>query len=143
MSTPEWLQSPDQLPKGGDELLVTYRTGSRSSKRHLRELGSTLKSVFGTDPFPGSLNLWADSPIAFKSPAAVTVGRSRWLLAPVVIGERAVGVAARKPPPTETEFIEVFASEELVPKLRLQPNGRVAIRILDGSHLGLSNREDR
>ncbi len=117
---------------------ATYRTGTRTSALHLRVLNPVLTPVFGTKLFKGSVNLWVDSPLRFESPAEVPAGRGRrWLLVPVVICETAVGVAARRPPPEESDFIEVFSPEELVPKLGLQPEDRVTLRVLDGSHLGL------
>lgn len=138
-ATSDWLRTGKDIPSGGVSHEVTYRTGSGSSAVHLKVLGSVLGEIFGAAVFAGSVNLWADEPIVFLSPAVVDAGGSQWLMVPVVISEKSVGIAARRTPPEETRFIEVFAAEQLVPKLGLQPNDRTTLRILDHSHLGLAS----
>ena len=138
MPSASWLLTGIDIPDGGESYEVVYRTGSRSSVNHLTDLGSILTSALGCKPFEGSLNLWAESPVAFNTPAEHRVADSMWLLAPVVIAEAAVGVAARKPPPVETPFIEVFACDKIAPKLGLTAEDKVHLRILAGEYLGLT-----
>ncbi len=138
MPSANWLRTGIDIPDGGESYEVVYRTGSQSSFNHLTDLGPILTSVFGCRPFEGSLNLWAESPVVFDAPVKHLVADSTWLLAPVVIGEAAVGVAARKPPPAETPFIEVFACDKIAPTLGLKPEDRVRLRILAGKYLGLA-----
>ncbi len=140
MPSAEWLRTGIGIPGGGQSYEVVYRTGDQSSVEHLVELGPILTSVLGHPPFEGSLNLWARSPMAFSAPAQPLVAPG-WLLVPVVICESAVGVAARKPPPLEHCMLEVFACDELVPKLDLSPGDKVDLRILASDHLGVTNTQ--
>ena len=52
--------------------------------------------------------------------ARVRCGADDWCFVPVVLGEQFVGLAARRPPPDSSEFIEVFACQKLVPRLGLK-----------------------
>ena len=65
-------------------------------------------------------------------------GAEDWLFVPVIIEEAAVGLAARRPPPDPSDFIEVFACEELAPKLGLEYYDELEIRLLSGRYLLLS-----
>jgi hypothetical protein len=86
--------------------------------------------MLGGRPFEGSLNFYADAPVAFPKPALASIAGEEWWLAPVVIADRADGVAARKAASGNIAFIEVFAREELVPRLGLTAGCRVRIRLL-------------
>lgn len=141
MPSANWLRTGIDIPHGGESYEVVYRTGSKSSVNHLTELGPILTSVLGCQLFEGSLNLWAESPVVFDAPAKHRAANSTWLLAPVVIGEAAVGVAARKSPAEGTRFIEVFACDQIAPQLGLTPGDVVSLRIFSGEHLGLESRE--
>ena len=88
--------------------------------------------------FEGSLNLHAPSPVIFPEPARVQLRNEDWLFVPVVLGEQAVGLAARRPPPDALEFIEVFACERLAPRLELRDRDHLTIRLLSGKYLSLA-----
>ncbi|KKM70310.1 hypothetical protein LCGC14_1441980 [marine sediment metagenome] len=135
----EWLQTGRNIPAGGTIHHVRYETGTRSSKEHLRDLNSVLTTLLGRTPFKGSLNLRADSPVTFDAPAEFPVADRVWLLVPVVVNGAAVGVAARKPPPVATPFIEVFACDQIAPQLDLKDGDLVGLQILSGEHLGLDD----
>ena len=57
---------------------------------------------------------------------------------PVVLGEQAVGIAARRPPPDSLKFIEVFACEKLTPRLGLKDRDSLTVRLLSGKFLPLA-----
>ena len=144
MSPPSaWLRSASGFPPNGLELTVTYRTGNRSSRNHVRYLNPVLSPVFGSRLFPGSLNLWASSPIAYPDPAVVPIEGFDWKFVPIVIMEDAVGVAARRADSGDIKFIEVFAPTKLAPHLGLTPEDQLTVRLLSGAHLGLMGQGQR
>jgi len=138
MAAARWVATSIGIPAGGTALEVEYRTGNQSSFRHIPFLNPVLRPIFGGDVFTGSLNFWADAPVAFPEPAVASVGAEPWWLIPVVICERVVGVAARKASSGNIDFIEVFAREQLTPCLGLTPGCRVPLRLLSGKHLRLA-----
>ncbi len=135
MLSATWLQSGTDLPADGKTHEVVYRTGNHSSANHLAVIGPFLRDVLGCEPFRGSLNCWADAPVAFDSPHVLRLNGVDWYFAPVIIEESRVGVAARRPPPAECAFIEVFACDRIAPALCLKPEDRFSIRILRGKYL--------
>ena len=139
MSESSWVSTGKDLPTGGLELQVEYREGSHSSKNHLPAIGSVIKRAFGcAEVFPGSLNLHAEVPVPFADPARVICNGAEWWFVPVVIAESVVGIAARRPPPEVSEFLEVFACAKLAPQLRISYGDHVPVRVLPGAHLGLA-----
>jgi len=121
------------------ELKVEYRPGTKSSRNHLSTIGSFLSHVLGCQSlFPGSLNVHAATPVTFSEPARVRCGAEDWLFVPVIIKEAAVGLAARRPPPDSTDIIEVFACDQLAPKLGLEYFDEISIRLLSGRYLPLA-----
>jgi len=118
---------------------VEYRQGTGSSWLHLPTIGPFIASALACeDLFEGSLNLWAHASVEFPDPARVRFGEAEWLFVPVIVGETAVGIAARRPPPTAGHFIEVFACSQLAPKLGISYGARLMIRLLPGSYLRLA-----
>jgi hypothetical protein len=139
MAGDSWVRTRQDFPSGGLELQAEYREGNHSSKNHLPAIGSVIKQALGCSyVFEGSLNLHAAEPFGFPNPARVTCNGADWCFAPVIIDESVVGVAARRPPPDNTEFLEVFACDELAPILGISYGQQVTVRILPGSHLGLA-----
>jgi len=138
MPTATWLRTGDRIPSGGLDLTVTYRSGFQTSVAHIPLLNPVLGPVLGGDLFEGSLNFWAASPVRFPSPAILQLAGADWLFVPVVILEKAVGVAARKADSGDIEFIEVFARYRLALRLGLTAESQLVIRLLPGKHLGLS-----
>jgi hypothetical protein len=57
---------------------------------------------------------------------------------PVILVEAAVGVAARRPPPESSAFIEVFGCDPISEKLGLSYGARLPIRLMPGVDLGLA-----
>ena len=76
--------------------------------------------------------------LSLPEPAAVLCAGETWLFAPVIIDERAVGLAARRPPPESTDFIEVFACQQLAPLLGIKYGDALQIRLLSGRYLSLA-----
>ena len=73
---------------GGLELEVTYKTGTGSSRDHLPTLNPVLVGALGCsrpELFKGSLNLWADEPVALPSPASLEIGAFTWHFVPIVL----------------------------------------------------------
>ena len=138
MTSASWLATGTGIPDDGVAIEVTYETGNQSSWHHIPTLGPILQPVLGGELFEGSLNFRADTPMAFPDPAIVSAVENEWLLAPVVIADDAVGIAARRADSGDIDFIEVFAREKLAPRLRLTPGCRVELRFLSGGHLGLA-----
>src|SRR5438034_7119296 len=121
------------------QIKVEYRSGSQSSHLHLPKIGPVVARVLRCqDLFQGSLNLYAAMPIHFPDPARVLCAGEEWLFVPVIIEEKAVGLAARRPPPEAIEFIEVFACDKLAPRLGLELHDEVTIRLLSGRYLSLA-----
>lgn len=137
MPDQSWLKKGTGFPSGGTTIDVEYRKGNGSSRLHLATIGPLIASALGClQLFPGSLNLWAADAIEFPDPAKAHCGNADWLFVPVIINEAEVGIAARRPPPTDGPFIEVFACTQLAPKLGVSYGSRVTIRMLSGSYLG-------
>lgn len=86
--------------------------------------------------FPGSLNLWSTRKL--KLPEPVTVINGAWALWPAVIGEAAAGVIALRSDIPDPRLVEVFSNIELAPLLRIEPGGRVLIRVFPGALLPLA-----
>ena len=132
MPTSEWLQTELGIPSGGVSLVVTYERGNQTSSMHLPLLQPTLTEWLGGPLYPGSLNLRADAAVQFPDPAVRALGGRAWQLAAVVVGERAVGIAARRADSGDIDFIEVFGRHKIAERLSLHPGARVQLRILPG-----------
>jgi hypothetical protein len=131
-----WIETGRDFPAGGVSIDVVYRKGTGSSHLLLPLLGPVIaRALRCPELFRGSLNLWADDEVEFSQPASARCGDVDWLLVPVILSEAAVGVAARRPPPTRGKFIEVFACAQLAPQLRITYGARLTIRLLPGSYL--------
>lgn len=140
MPAESWLHTGKQIPAGGVTVDVHYRKGNNSSRLHLPAIAPVITRALGCrELFPGSLNLHAGAAMEFPSPTNVRCDDGHdWLFVPVVISETAVGVAARCPPPERTEFIEVFACDQIAATLGITYGDQLTIRVLPGSHLGLA-----
>ena len=85
--------------------------------------------------WPGSLNLWTDAPVDWTLPRKVTANGYVGEFCPVVILERAIGVAFRGNGETPTK-VEVLSPVELRPRLGLGVSGqRLQVRLLSGELL--------
>src|SRR5258708_940070 len=106
---------------------------------HLPTIGTFITQALGCEElFEGSLNLYALAPVTFPDPARVRCGTEDWLFVPVVLSERFVGLAARRPPPDSLDFIEVFACHKLAPVLGLKDRGQITVRLLSGKYLAIA-----
>jgi|SRR5436190_14123001 len=132
------MQSGGPLPAGGIKLTVRYCTGTKSSHHHLPLLNPVLQPVFGRPLYRGSLNLHGAGPVSFPAPATAQLAGEEWLFAPVILSDSLVGVAARKADSGDIPFIEVFAPDQLVPKLHLKPGATLEVRVLPGEFLALA-----
>ena len=133
-----WLQTGTGFPSGGISLETTYKSGNGSSWIYKPWFDPILGPLLGCDLYPGSLNLWADGPVGLPSPARVSIDGIQWLFAPLVVGQSAVAVAARKESFGDIAFVEVFACQHLASKLGLAIGQRVPITLYSGEHLGLA-----
>ena len=69
---------------------------------HMPLLNPVLRGGLGGNLFEGSVNLYADSPIAFPvfpAPAIREIAGEKRSFVPIVLDEKEVGVAARKVAP--------------------------------------------
>ncbi len=129
------LTDGEALTSGGQLLEVEVRSGSHTSKSWTDALGSVFRGAWGIELFPGSLNLWADDPIAWEKPACVGGGGKSWDLCPVVLDERAVGVAIRANRERPL-YLEVISPVGLRSRLDDLPDGRIIpVRLLPGDVL--------
>ena len=132
MPTSDWLQAETAIPTGGLPLVVTYERGNQTSHVHIPLLQPTLAEWLGGTLYPGSLNLRADAAVQLPEPTIRSLGGRDWQLAPVVVEERAVGIAARRADSGDIDFIEVFGRYKIAERLSLQPGARIRLRILPG-----------
>lgn len=126
---------------GALELEVTYKTGNGSSRDHLPTLNPVLIGALECsrpELFKGSLNLWADEPVALPSPASLGIGAFTWHFVPIVLNGSAVGVVARRSDSGDIPFLEVFACGGLRAALKLATGDRVNIQLLPGKYLDLA-----
>jgi hypothetical protein len=136
----EWPRLASEASSGSLGLKVNYKRGSRSSKVYIPFFNSVLTPALCCPTsrlFDGSLNLWAENPVHLPSPQAATLGGIDWHFVPIVLKNEAVGVVARCGESGDTVFLEVFACEELVPRLGLSPGDSISIYVLPGHYLEL------
>ena len=123
------------------ELEVTYKMGTGTSMDHLTTLNDVLAQALGCVPpklYAGSLNLWADEPVALPAPASVELAGFAWDLVPIVLGQTLVGIVVRRADSGVIEFLEVFACERLSTLLKLSSGDRIKIRLLPGRYLDVA-----
>lgn len=110
---------------------VIYCAGTHTSANYIGQLNPLLTPAFGATLYEGSLNLWAYEPVAFPKPRT----DGPWWFVPVVLREKAVGIAARTPETDPHRFIEVYAHKKIAEALKLSPGDLVAIRLMPGTLL--------
>jgi hypothetical protein len=138
VTSAEWLRSANDFPTGGLSLQTTYKSGSGTSWIYKPWFDPILGPALGCSLQPGSLNLWADVPVALPGPARAVIDGIEWLFVPLVVQGTEPAVAARKASFGAIEFIEVFACDHLASKLHLTLGDRVEVRLYSGEHLGLA-----
>jgi hypothetical protein len=143
MTMTSWIATSVGIPAGGLEVTAEYRSGQQSSYLHLPYLNPILGPLFGGTLYPGSLNFHAADGVAFPDPYTARANCEDWWFVPVVIDERAVGVAARTVASGPATFIEVFAREQLAPRLGLIPRTFVRLRLLSGRQYIERNGSDQ
>lgn len=114
-------------------------SGTGTSELWLHDFGSPLLERFGLKMMPGTLNLWASSPIRLPSPIEVR-GEGRFRLergffSPAVLDEEALGFVFRKKREASERFLEVFAHTHLRTRLRLEDGDRVEVHLLPSDDL--------
>jgi hypothetical protein len=105
----------------------------------LRELNPLLAQIVGCPQpglFFGSLNLWADNPVALHDPFEAHSHFGLWHFVPIILRDVATGIVARRAGSGDIPFLEIFACRALVPLLQLTPEDRIAVRLLPGNLLG-------
>ncbi len=128
----------DPLPVGGQVLEVEVRSGNGTASMWSYMYGPIFHERLGIPSlWPGTLNLWAISPVTWENPAQY------WLheFCPIVLEERAIGLVLRwaDPPPPRSrtpDFLEVLSPVELRPRLGNLENGqKISVRLLSGDLL--------
>ena len=138
MTSAEWLRSASGFPTHGLSLQTTYKSGNGTSWIYKPWFDPVLGPILGCSLQPGSLNLWADAPVALPSPARVLIDGIEWQFIPLVIRGTEPAIAARKAHFKDIEFIEIFACVHLASKLHLALGDRVEVCLYSGDHLGLA-----
>jgi hypothetical protein len=130
------ISPTDPLPTGGQPLLLTLRSNSRSASLVSDELAPLMRSSFGVELHPGSFNLWSTEPLIWESPAPFpTPTYSDGEICPVILEECAIGIAFRANHEVPT-FLEVFSPVRLRGRIpSAQDEAKVGIRLLAGTRL--------
>ncbi len=130
----------EPLPSGGAPVLGVYFTGHGSSFAYL----DTLQRFLGRRLVRGSLNLRAPSAFELVAPRIARIGTHEWQVAPVILGECAIGVVARRHLKYDPQFLEIFSPVLLAPALGLSKDGDLTmLRLLDGRLLRTPASQDR
>jgi hypothetical protein len=129
------LAPDDSLPGGGQVLDVEVRSGNGSASIWSHIYGPTFRELCGIPLWPGTLNLWAASPVTWDSPTTYKAHE----FCPIILEECAVGVVLRWADPTfprKLEFLEVLSPVELRPRLGGVRNEQwINVRLLSGQLL--------
>lgn len=129
------LQPQDRLPTGGQRLHLTVCSGTGTAAAWTNELQPFFTSTYGVQLENGSLNLWADSPIEWQQPRAGPRNLRAWELCPVVLEEKAIGVAIRGNRETLRK-LEIVSPARLRQRLGNVTDGTViSVRLLPGTVL--------
>jgi hypothetical protein len=124
------LRPGDPLPGGGQRVVAAYQSGHGSASVHTQALAPYFRGRWGVELWPGSLNLHAQIEVEMANPHLY----QDWMMCPIILEERAVGVVCRKN--TELlKFLEVVAPVQLSVCLGLSLFERVAVRVLSGKFL--------
>jgi hypothetical protein len=120
----------DPLPAGGALILTTYRSGSNTASRHTDDLGPYFKTHWGVNLWPGTLNLYAEAGVELPEPRQC----GEWMLCPIILDERAVGVVCRKNEAVP-KLLEVVGPVQFSKCLGLALCERLWTRLLPGTLL--------
>ena len=129
------LKSGDQLPPGGYSFVVTVQSGSGASDTWTTMFGPLFAQRCGITLFSGSLNLSASDNISWDRPCQLSVAAGTAEFCPVILEERAVGVAFRANQQTR-RFLETLSPIDLRAQMALRDGQRIAVRLLPGSSFG-------
>ena len=129
------------LPVGGQVFEVVVCSGSGTANTWTDMLTPVLAPKYGIALEPGSLNLWAGTNIVWCEPLELFAGDRNWELCPIIIEEKAIGVAFRANRETP-RLLEVLSPVRLRTRLGDAKDGdRVSVRLLPGSDLGALSNE--
>ena len=129
------LLSGASLPSGGQHLELTVCSGHGSAKVWTDALGPFFLQRFGITLVDGSLNLRSENAIDWDSPFQTPAANMIWELCPLILAERAIGVAFRANP-LEPRYLEVLSPTRLRERLDQAKDGdRFHCRLLSGSAL--------
>jgi hypothetical protein len=129
------LSDGDAFPAGGQTLHLTLRSGSGSARSLTALFSELFRTQFGVHLYPGTLNLWAEEPIRWENPIQLRVPGGAGEFCPVILEERAIGVAFRGNR-AMPYFLEILSPVYLRDRL---PDSRdeaiVTVRLLGGELL--------
>ena len=130
------LSPGDDLPEGGQGLDVTVCCGTGTARTWTDVLEPLLATRYRIHLEPGSFNLWAEFDVEWLEPAKEWAGNRKWELCPIILEEKAVGVAFRANRDAP-RFLEVLSPVRLRIRLGAARDGdRIRVRFLPGSALG-------
>lgn len=125
----------ESLPDGGQKLRLRHDSGHQSGHQWAAHFGELFREEFGIGLFAGTFNLYSNGPIAWPAPQTFSRAEAEGFeFCPVVIEERAVGIAMRKGTERE-DFLEVLSPVELRERLNASRGDAFAVRLLPGSAL--------
>src|SRR5690348_11933046 len=100
------------LPSGGQSLELTVCSGHGSAKMWTDALGPFFLDRFGVTLTPGSLNLRCEKAIDWDGPVNTPAANMTWDLCPLILEEKAIGVAIRANT-AEPRYLEVISPSHL------------------------------
>ena len=125
----------DPLPSGGQTLHLALRSGTGSARSWTALFTELFRTQFGVHLEPGTLHLWAEEPIRWENPLQLPVAGIVGEFCPVILEERAIGVALRgnKAMPY---FLEILSPVYLRARLPdSHDEATVEVRLLGGEFL--------
>jgi hypothetical protein len=139
ITTAEWrlvaIDSELGLPLGGQELLVRIESGSHSAETWTSLFGPIFTTRLGVKLYPGSLNLRSDYSVEWDTPLCIQVNAINGEFCPIILNERAIGVAFRGNRETPA-LLEVLAPVNLRDRLSNARDGdEIRVRLLSGRFL--------
>jgi CTP-dependent riboflavin kinase len=128
------LHPGDPLPTGGLALQATYQEGYHTGEHHARDLQPFFTEQWGIHLYEGTFNLHTDTDVELAQPRRFQA----WMLCPIVLNDRAIGVVCRQNT-CAPSFLEIVAPVKLRERLGLDVGDQIRIRILPGTKLAINS----
>ena len=131
------LFGSDNAPPPGEGRagIGTLASHTGTAKAHTDELNPYFQQRFGVELHEGTFNLELEAPFAWPEPLVIPTSSHRWEACPIVLEERAIGVAIRGNLERQ-DLLEVISPTGLRRQLgELKDGTPVAFRLLAGSTL--------